>query len=237
MQKQAVILYSRRRWRTAWALLFTAVVLLIPQKSQAATNSVLGNGSFEQGFTVMPGCTKSGKDSESNVGTGWNCFSNKGAVNDGFHADAWAPVVADGQYSQLIELNTWGLLHGDNDRYAGIYQTVQVAPNVQYRLSLRGMIRTTELEGDPWRYRVQIGFLQGDDTNWKHVTNWSDIGWNHYYARTAPGVLSDYQQVVQFQQDQITLFIRVWKKWGLTNGELDVNLDAIQLEQLGTPTP
>src|SRR3954447_20436336 len=79
MQKQAVILYSRRRWRTAWALLFTAVVLLMPQKSQAATNSVLGNGSFEQGFTVMPGCTKSGKDSESNVGTGWNCFSNKGA--------------------------------------------------------------------------------------------------------------------------------------------------------------
>ena len=29
--------------------------------------------------------------------------------------------------------------------------------------------------------------------------------------------------------DQITLFIRVWKKWGLTNEEINVNLDTISL--------
>lgn len=237
MYKQAIIPSPRRRWRTAWALLFVTVALLIPQKGQAAAGSPLTNGSFEQGFTVLPGCATTDKDAENKVGTGWGCFTNRGAMHYGFHADAWAPVVADGQYSQLIELNTWGMLHADNDRIAGIYQTVPTVPGALYRLSLRGMIRTTELEGDPWRYRIQVGVLQGEDTNWKHVTTWHDAGWNQYYPRTEPGVLSSYQIDFHPQDDHTTIFIRVLRKWGLTNGELDVNLDAIQVEQIDAPAP
>jgi hypothetical protein len=171
------------------------------------------------------------------VGAGWTCFTNQGAARYGFYADAWSPVVADGQYSQLIEINTWGLESGDNDRYAGIYQTVATHPGTLYRLSLRGMIRTTNLEGDPWRYRVEVGSLPGVRNDWRDVQNWSDVGWDTYYPRTEPGAFSEFQTVIRPTSDTITLFIRVWKKWGLTNEELNVNLDAITLVKLGGPPP
>jgi len=233
MPKQAIIPSPRRRWRSAWTLLFVTLALLLPQHSQAA--SALTNGSFEQGFTVLPGCATTDKDAESKVGTGWGCFTNRGAMHYGFHADAWAPVVADGQYSQLIELNTWGMQHADNDRIAGIYQTIPAIPGALYRLSLRGMIRTTEPDGDPWRYRVQVGFIQGEDTNWKDVPTWYDTSWDKYYSRTEPGALSSYQINFRPTGDHITVFIRTLRKWGLTNGELDINLDAIQVEQIPAP--
>src|SRR5262245_10611135 len=216
-------------------LLVAALLITLPASSQAAGASLLTNGSFEQGFTVMPACASSGKDAEGKVGSGWGCFTNGGAAHFGFHADSWAPVVADGQYSQLIEINTWGMLHGDNDRYAGIYQVVPVEPGALYRLSLRGMIRTTSQEGDPWRYRVQVGYIQGDQPAWKTVKNWIDAGWDKYYLRTEPGQFSSYQGDSSAGSDHLTVFVRVWRKWGITNEELDVNLDAIQLVKVEPP--
>jgi hypothetical protein len=202
---------------------------------QAAIAQTLVNGSFEGGFVNQPACRWRSDVFETNVGAGWTCFTNRGAARYGFYADTWPPVVADGQVSQLIEINTWGLESGDNDRYAGIYQTVPTLAGAEYRLSLRGMIRTTNLEGDLWRYRVQVGHLPGTAADWRMVTNWTDVGWDTYYPRTQPGVFSDYQTTLIPASDQTTLFIRVWKKWGLTNEEVDVNLDAITWVRLGDP--
>ncbi|MCC6169769.1 MAG: hypothetical protein IT329_21305 [Caldilineaceae bacterium] len=208
---------------------------ILPRGSQAATDQALVNGSFEGDFVNQPGCRRRSDVYETNVGAGWTCFTNRGAARYGFYADTWSPVVADGQVSQLIEINTWGLEHGDNDRYAGIYQTVPTVAGAEYRLSLRGMIRTTNLDGDPWRYRVQVGYLPGTARDWREVTNWTDVGWDTYYPRTQPGAFSDYQTILRPDSNQTTLFIRVWKKWGLTNEELNVNLDAITLVNLGVP--
>jgi hypothetical protein len=63
------------------------------------------------------------------------------------------------------------------------------------------------------------------------------VGWDTYYPRTEPGAFSEFQTVIRPTSDTITLFIRVWKKWGLTNEELNVNLDAITLVKLGGPPP
>jgi hypothetical protein len=226
-----------RWWSMALVLLVVgalAAVITLPHTTRAAMDNALNNGSFEQGFVALPGCGSEGY--ESNVGVRWGCFTNRGAARYGFYADAWAPVVADGQYSQLIEINTWNIPNGDNYRYAGIYQTVPVMPATEYRLSLRGMIRTTNLEGDPWRYRVQVGTLPGG-TEWRGVEDWIDVGWDTYYLRDAPGAFSDFQTIVKSKSDRLTIFIRVWKKWGITNEELDVNLDAITLENVGAPKP
>jgi hypothetical protein len=38
----------------------------------------------------------------------------------------------------------------------GIYQTVHVAPGTEGTLNMQGLIRSTRLTGDPWRYVVQI---------------------------------------------------------------------------------
>lgn len=163
------------------------------------------------------------------VGYSWGCFTNGGAANYGFYDDQWAPVVADGSHSQLIEVNTKGIIEGDADRYAGIYQTVKVKNWAHYTLNLRGVIRTTVLDGDPWRYRVEVGWSHGPHASWGSVTNWTDVGWNNYYERTSPGAMQEFSTNLTAEADQLTVYVRVWKKWGVSGEEIDINLDAISL--------
>lgn len=215
---------QRKRWSAALALIVVGVVTLVaawPRITNASEENVFANGGFEQGFVHVPGC--------GIVGSQWNCFTNGGAANYGFYDDSWELVVAEGKHSQLIEINTKEMAAGDNDRYAGISQTVRVVPGKPYRFSMRGMIRTTNQEGDPWRYSVQVGTLDRPNGDWSDVTNWVDVGWNTYFERTQPGGFSDFQTVLVPESEVITVFIRVWKKWGVAYEELDVNLDAISL--------
>ncbi|RME64107.1 MAG: hypothetical protein D6790_03695, partial [Caldilineae bacterium] len=199
----------------------------------AGTVNVLTNGNFEAGFTHQAGCGA--------VGVGWRCFTNGGAANYGFYDDQWPPVVAEGGHSQLIEINTKDIFDVHHDRYAGIQQTVRVAPWAQYTLQIQGMIRTTEMDGDPWRYRVQVGWTQGPHADWTQVTNWQDVGWDTYHPREAPGSFSSYTTSLWTEADFVTVYVRVWKKWGVPNVELDVNLDAISLTgpgpDAGAPSP
>lgn len=205
-----------------------AMVGAVPQTADASdVMNVVKNGSFESGFTSQPGCGM--------VGSGWTCFTNGGAAEYGFYDDMWEPVVADGKHSQLLEINTKGLVVADADRYSGIYQTVWVKPGEVYKLSLAGMLRTTNLEGDPWRYRVEVGYTHGPQTDWQHVKNWQDVGWDDYYERTKPGGFSGFMGQIKAKEETLTLYIRVWKKWGVPNEEIDVNLDAISLVGMVDP--
>jgi LysM repeat protein len=200
-----------------------AVILaaVMPRITTASDTNLLANGSFEHGFGQIAGC--------GIVGAQWDCFTNGGAANYGFYDDQWDLVVADGHHSQLIEVNTKGLAAGDNDRYAGIAQTVRVVKGEKYKFSMRGMIRTTVEGGDPYRYSVQVGYLDGPHGDWRDVKNWTDAGWTTYYERTKPGSFSDFQTILVPDSEVITVFVRVWKKWGVAFEELDVNLDAIAL--------
>ena len=186
----------------------------------ATTVELLRNGSFEQGFTGVPGCGM--------VGIYWGCFQNGGRAEYGFFDDQWRPVVFDGQHSQLIEINT-KQIGGDPDRYAGIYQTVDVIPGATYRFTIRGMIRADDQEGDPWRYRVQVAFDHSGGNNWTAVSDWIELPWDTYYPRTAPGGFSEYTTTVTAHSSRMTVFVRVWKKWGDWYREVDVNVDAISL--------
>lgn len=199
----------------------TVTVAVWPAPTSASLTNVLYNGGFEQGFSSQPGC--------GDVGSGWQCFTNGGAANYGFYDDQWDRVVSEGNHSQLIEVNTKGIMLGDPDRYAGIYQTVPVVDWAEYTLSLKGIIRTTNLEGDPWRYRVQVGWTFGPYPDWTKVTNWLDVGWDKYYPRTEPGAFSSFTSRFMAESSHVTVYIRVWKKWGVPEEELDVNFDAISL--------
>ena len=112
---------STRVWSVvAMVGLLTSLVSVAvwPATTTASSVDVLANGGFEQGFGSQAGCGM--------VGSGWQCFTNGGAANYGFYDDQWDRTVADGKHSQLIEINTKGIMVGDADRYAGIYQTVPV---------------------------------------------------------------------------------------------------------------
>jgi LysM repeat protein len=203
------------------ALLIVASTFVVASTTQASYTNVLLNGSFEQGFYHQPGCGM--------VGYGWGCFTNGGAAVYGYYDDQWDPVVADGEHSQLIEINTKGIITPDHDRYAGLYQTVKVVDWANYTLSLRGMIRTTNKDGDPWRYRVEVGWSSGPHPNWQAVTNWMDVGWDQYYERTSPGAMLNYSTSLTAESNHVTVYVRVWKKWGVPEEEIDINLDALAL--------
>lgn len=216
MQPQA-----RSAFTLGCALLIVASTFLLASPTNASNVNVLANGSFEKGFTSQAGCGM--------VGAGWSCFTNGGAANYGFYDDQWNLTVADGGHSQLIEINTKGIQNGDSDRFAGIYQTVRVVDWANYTLSLRGMIRTTVPGGDPWRYRVQVGWTAGQAASWGAVTNWTDVGWDTYYDRTSPGGFHNFATHLMAEADYITIYIRAWKKWGVPEEEIDINFDAIAL--------
>lgn len=219
----ANIRWQRALWMAAalLAIVATLVVFSSTNRTTASNVNVLANGNFEDGFVSIPGC--------GSVGKSWNCFTNGGAANYGFYDDQWDPVVANGEHSQLIEINTKGRFENDPERIAGVYQTVHVVPHANYVLNLKGMIRTTEMGGDPWRYRVEVGWVQGPSTDWHQVVNWYDAGWDTYYPRTEPGSFSQYTTGLTTASDKVTVFVRVRKKWGTPEMELDVNLDAISL--------
>jgi hypothetical protein len=196
-------------------------VSLVASSPLATVNAeLLGNGGFEGGFTYLDGCGM--------VGQGWQCFSNGGTAAYGFYDEMWDPVVWDGEHSQLIEINT-RQIGGDPDRYAGIYQTVDVLPGGTYTFSIHGMLRADDEDPDPWRYRVQVGFDHSGGSDWSAVTNWIELPWDDYYPRTSPGSFSDYGTTVQALGNRLTVFVRVWMKWGTWYRELDVNIDGISL--------
>lgn len=218
----------RDGWRASLLSGLAIVVLLLaftesilPGKADA---NLLVNGNFERGFTYRDGC--------GHVGVGWGCFTNGGQAVYGFYDEQWDPVVADGEHGQLIEINTKGLGAGTDNRYAGLFQTVRVVPGTAYQISLRGMIRTTTLESetlDPWRYRVQFGWTLGRRADWRDVKNWVDAGWDVYDNRLAPGAFNDFRAKFIAQEPYVTVYIRVWKKWGTTGEEIDINFDSIAL--------
>jgi LysM repeat protein len=189
---------------------------------------MISNGSFENGFNFV---------SVGHVGKGWGFFTNGGAAVYGFYDEQWPPVVADGSHGQLIEINSKGILPADPDRYAGIYQLVKgLYPGATYELSLRGMLRGTGPEDDPYRYEAQWGFNPGFDTRWEVVGNWSGMNLGEIFPRTEPGALGGFSTRFVAPSDTVVIFLRGWKKWGITDEEMDFNLDAISLRSCQPPT-
>ncbi len=238
---------NQNPWQKALLILLALLFLVLafvtdanPGNAQNSAN-LLYNGNFERGFTYRDGC--------GHVAIGWSCFTNRGQAVYGFYDDQWDPVVYSGQHSQLIEINTLGLGRGTDDRYAGIFQTVRLTPGAAYQIALRGMIRSTTEESeelDPWRYRVQFGYSVGREADWRDVTNWVDVGWDAYDDRLEPTNFNFYNAKFIAQEALVTVYIRVWKKWGTVGEEIDINFDDVVLARtvadtsllpLLTPTP
>ena len=188
-----------------------------------ATMDVIQNGNFEGGFVMIPGCGM--------VGANWGCFTNGGNAAYGFYDDQWQPVVADGLHSQLIEINTKQFAASEPDRFAGIFQTVALTKGAAYTLKMQGGMREHQPNPaeDKYRYRVQWGYTTDGSSDWTTVTNWNELPWDKIDERTAPTGLQSFATTFTAPTSKITLFIRVWKKWGNAYKELDVNIDAVSL--------
>lgn len=203
--------------------LLVSVVLGAATGMATTDHEMLVNGNFEGGFATQEGCGL--------VGKGWGCFTNGGSAAYGFYDDLWAPVVADGAHSQLIEINTLHVAASESDRFAGIFQPVKLTSGATYTLKVSGLMR--ERNPDPndekYRFRVQWGYTADGSTDWTKVTNWVELPWDKIDDRTAPTSLESFTTQFAAPSGKITLFFRAWKKWGTAYRELDINLDAISL--------
>src|SRR5262245_14646333 len=177
-----------------------------PAFSQGDTSiqDLIVNGGFEGGF-----------QQEYGIGYGWGGFSNGNAVI-GWNFDDWTAVVPAGKYAQRIEIQE----ALEQDRYAGIYQTISVVPGQQYKLTLKGLIRSEE--GDialsDYGYRLQYAIDYKGETAWELVpaADWKEMPWDEQpMADPSGGVyrIDTFETTITAQSERLTLFIRGWKKW------------------------
>lgn len=198
------------------------VISTLPALSQQQPNepqNLIINGGFEQGFQDNFG-----------VGYGWGAFSN-GNATVGWSADTWEEVIVNGKYAQLIEIKN----ASDRDRVAGIYQTVAVVPGQQYKLTIKGLVRSKEgdIKVSDYGYRLQYGVDYDGGTAWELLPeqNWQELPWDEQPLTASDAGtyrFDTFEITLTVTSDKLTLFIRAWKKW-LNNGSGLYDLDEISL--------
>jgi hypothetical protein len=199
--------------------LWLAVMSTPALSQQAGSQNLLVNGGFEAGF-----------QSEFGVGYGWGAFSN-GNATIGWKADTWAPVLIAGKNAQLIEIKS----ATERDRYAGIYQTIAVVPGQQYKLTIKGLIRSEEgdVQKSNYGYRLQYGLDDQGGTAWEllNENNWQEIQWDEQPLNdplNGAYRFETFETTITARSDKLTLFIRAWKKW-INDGVGLYDLDEVSL--------
>ncbi|NOZ72069.1 MAG: LysM peptidoglycan-binding domain-containing protein [Chloroflexi bacterium] len=216
---------AKRNVLGALTLAITAMLLIVVISTLAggySTGELLVNGGFEDGFTAQNGCGM--------VGDGWGCFNTGGKGGYGFYDEGWGPAVAKGSHAQLIEINTKKDF-GDQNRTAGIYQTVKVVKGETYELSLKALMRANDLAegGDPWRYVMLVGVSHDGGVNWADA-NVQEIDVGPIQDRLNPTGFYDVKLKIKAEGDEMTIFIAGRMKWGDWNREVDFDVDEVSLK-------
>lgn len=187
------------------------------QDSGPSIQNLIVNGGFEGGFQEGFG-----------IGYGWGGFSNGNAVV-GWNFDDWKAVVPAGTYAQQIEIKD----AQNMDRFAGIYQVINVVPGEQYKLTIKGLVRSSEgdIEQSDYGYRLQYGIDYNGGTAWELVplADWQELPWDEQPLADTTGAayrIDSFETTITAKSDKLTLFIRGWKKW-INNGSGIFDLDEI----------
>jgi len=218
------------RWTPAGAGLRTVTVEVTDMGGRTALfrqtitvgedHEFVRNGSFEEGFAP------------DGVAQGWSAFRSGGRVNIGFFPEGWPKAVFDGASAQLIYINSLHLLETDPHRTAGIYQVIAgLTPGAPYRLTIRGLMRTTEADArsSGYGYRVEYGIDERGRTDPQVVAVWHDLGFNREQPVLAPEAYETFATMITPSTDRLTLFIRGVKKWATPFREFLLDLDGVSL--------
>lgn len=179
-----------------------------------AIDQLLENGDFEQGFD------------EGGVAMGWEPFRND-SVQALYGRESF-PYVESGVSAQRISL----LGATQNNRYAGIYQLVNVVPSEVYTLELNGQIRTGfgDVTQSSYGYRVQYAISQEGFKNWQNVpeADWIELPWDEQPLNAPDTKFLTYTTRIVPTSDTMTLFVRAWNKWA-DPGEAQYTFDSFSL--------
>ncbi len=186
--------------------------------------NLLANGSFEDGFDA------------DGTAIHWAPYNNGGLANYGYYDDQWGPVVADGAHAQLLEINSYGFMPTDTNRWTAIHQRVSgLTPGAIYELSLKAMIREAGNHAgeDQWRYEVYWGLNNdaGEIGSVADLETLSGVPVDGIYPRTAPGPFSSYSTLLKAPAHDVRLYLLGLKKWAQPEREVNFDFDAVSLRQ------
>jgi hypothetical protein len=191
-----------------------APVVSSTQPQPGEIKNLLKNGDFEAGVD------------QRGVALQWEPFRN-----DGFQAiytHETFPYVESGSNAQRITI----VDATQYNRYAGIYQQVEVVPNEVYTLTLHGQIRTGlgDVNQSSFGYRMQYALSQTGLQNWQNVpeADWVELPWDEQLINASVTKFYSYTTTVEPTSARITLFVRGWNKWP-DPGEAQYTLDSFSL--------
>lgn len=164
------------------------------------TDQLLTNGGFETGYD------------DSGVGEGWQFFKTDGAVIS-FSGETQDTLIKEGSGAQRISIQE----AIESNRFAGIYQTLDVVANKPYTLTINGQVRSLfgDVDKSGYGYRVQYAVdLDGGD-DWRVIPeeDWTELPWGEELYGAENPEFSEYTTEITPTGDTMTLFIRVWNKW------------------------
>jgi hypothetical protein len=175
---------------------------------------LLENGDFEK-FT-------------DGVGTSWSAFHNDSVIAVFSPEGPDGPYVKSGDYAQRITMAE----ASQPDRYAGVYQQVEVVPGQVYSLTMYGQIRTgyADVNQSSYGYRMQYALDHTGGDNWQAVPaeGWVELPWDEQQLHSPDVEFLSYTTAISSTSDTVTLFVRVWNKWA-NPGEVQYTLDSLSL--------
>lgn len=213
--------YQRNKLGLVMSVILALAVLYWPapafSQQDGSIQDLIINGGFEGGF-----------QQEYGIGYGWGGFSNGNAVV-GWNFDDWEAVVPAGKYAQRIQIQE----ALEQNRYAGVYQTISVVPGQQYKLTIKGLVRSDEgdITVSDYGYRLQYAVDYLGETTWELVpaSEWKELPWDEQPMSAPSGDsyrIETFETTITAESDRLTLFIRGWKKW-IDKGAGIFDLDEI----------
>jgi len=190
---------------------------------------VITNGKFEKPWEDNDG-----------VAPDWEGFSN-GQAHIGWYEELWPEAVRTGERAQLMEI--FEVEPNILDRVVAIYQTVNVAPNATYELTINAILRSQVQPGDRNKNEFEMawGIDYSGTGDYESVEEWFIIPLEEQFRLGSNGEFPDdvplfYETIVEPVETRdgsnISLFIRGLKKFP-TGAEVNFNVDDVSL--IGPP--
>lgn len=187
---------------------------------------VIKNGNFENPFEPDGG----------GVAPDWEPFSN-GQAQFGWYEESWPEAVYKGEQAQLMEI----FLVEANvlDRVIAIHQTVNVASNATYSLTIHALMRSQVQAADRNNHEFEMhwGVDFSGEGNYDNVKEWTLMPLEEQFRLGSTGKFPEdvplfYELITGTistgESTRISLFIRGLKKFS-TGAEVNFDVDDVSL--------
>ncbi|HXV43991.1 MAG TPA: hypothetical protein VEC96_13070 [Anaerolineae bacterium] len=199
----------------------------------AVANNIIRNCGFEER-----------NPADTGIALHWERFSN-GQAWFGWYDETWEEAVRTGEHAQLMEI--FQVEANVLDRVIAIYQTVNVAPNTNYSLTINAIMRSQVQPGDRNKdeFEMHWGVDFSGQGNYENVETWNRMILEEQFRLGSTGEFPDdvplfYQTITGTIQtgasNSITLFIRGLKKFS-TGAEVNFDVDDVSLVGIAAAPP